>query len=654
MAKANYKKDIIDIPRGKLVGQNGPGSLYVNTEGISYTISAADNWYSSSQEVDKTQFEIQDSRLERLLNVSHFKEVPSYRNPFEVDNKVNSGITVPISRFPLNHYCTRCGYLSSAKPGDTGKNFYCIHCQKRREFAQFPIIIACQHGHMDDFPYFEYVHRNKEVDSSKEHNVRVDWSGKSSILNWSLKCSCGASHSLMGITGQSRQDDGQTPFQREMNGVSCTGKKPWIGDVRDEGCEYKPEALLRNSLRIYETEMVSALSLSDSKKSHNYSDFNSILYDEYNILSGKEKEADPDKLTVENSFQENENAIIKRVNYVRRLQEIIVQTGFSRLSPVVEEDILSNINSDSSMLFSKDYQNWFPAKQLYGEGIFIEFNKEVLNNWAEQKNVKERFSKLQDRVDSKYESERFTSPIHILIHTLSHSLISELSNKSGYSMTATKEKLYLLDDKYGLLIYVTDTDKDGTFGGLVRLAEEKEFKPILNRALLNLEWCSSDPVCSEIGENYGQGLGNTNGSACHNCSFVPNTSCPHRNCYLDRDFVGRTDAPTCITYGGRFKWFSSEEGNDKKVFIEIEIVQKGIEFPYESWFEASAYEESNYYSENNWPIPTYMDGQIKVNDNIYKTKYFNEKTNQVVFYSNQEVPINELEKIEGWQLIIEK
>ena len=652
MARAKYKKDVIDIPRGKLVGQNGPGSLYVNTEGISYTISAVDKWYSSAEKIDKSHFEVHDSRLEKLLNVSHFREVPVYRNPYEVDNKVNSGITIPISRFPLAHYCTSCGYLSSAKPGDTGKNFYCSHCKSRKEFAQFPIIIACQHGHMDDFPYFEYVHRNQKIDSSIKHEVTVDWSGKSSILNWALKCSCGARHSLKGITGQSRASDGKTPFQREMNNIICTGKKPWLGNEIDEECEFKPEALLRNSLRVYETEVVSALSLSDSKQTDSYSDFNTILSDEYDILSGKEKEKDPDKLTVENSFHENENSVIKKVNYVRRLQEIIVQTGFGRLSPVGEEEILENISKDSSMLFSDGYHNWFPAKQLYGEGIFIEFNKELLNKWAGQKNVENRFTKMQNRIDNNYESNLFTSPIHVLIHTLSHSLISELSNESGYSMTATKEKLYLLDDKYGLLIYVTDTDKDGTFGGLVRLAEEENFKKILNQALLNLDWCSSDPVCSEIGENYGQGLGNTNGSACHNCTFVPNTSCPHRNCYLDRDFVGRSDAPTCITYAGQFKWFNEE--NNKNTSIEIEVLQKGIPFPYKSWSEASAFEPSNYYLENNWAIPSHTDGVIKINEKNYETKYYNEKTKQVVFYNNQRIPMKELEKNEEWEFIIEK
>ena len=36
-----------NINRGKLVGENGPGSIYIDTEGISYLISSADEWYKT-------------------------------------------------------------------------------------------------------------------------------------------------------------------------------------------------------------------------------------------------------------------------------------------------------------------------------------------------------------------------------------------------------------------------------------------------------------------------------------------------------------------------------------------------------------------------------------------------------------------------------
>ena len=50
-----------------------------------------------------------------------------------------------------------------------------------------------------------------------------------------------------------------------------------------------------------------------------------------------------------------------------------------------------------------------------------------------------------------------------MLHTLSHGLIKEFSKVSGYASPSLKEKIYsnYNDDKFGILIYVTDTDKKG-------------------------------------------------------------------------------------------------------------------------------------------------------------------------------------------------
>ena len=68
----------IRTSRGKLIGQNGPGSLYVDTEGVSYLVSAADKWYTDYDESTK-EFELNDTRLEQFLGVDSFREVPFFR-----------------------------------------------------------------------------------------------------------------------------------------------------------------------------------------------------------------------------------------------------------------------------------------------------------------------------------------------------------------------------------------------------------------------------------------------------------------------------------------------------------------------------------------------------------------------------------------------
>jgi hypothetical protein len=89
----------------------------------------------------------------------------------------------------------------------------------------------------------------------------------------------------------------------------------------------------------------------------------------------------------------------------------------------------------------------------------------------------------------------------------------------------------------GLLIYTASGDSEGSLGGLVNQGEISNFKKLFEEALIEAQWCSSDPVCSDIGEEIGQGPNNVNGAACHNCCIVPETSCEEFNTLLDRNIL---------------------------------------------------------------------------------------------------------------------
>ena len=60
---------------------------------------------------------------------------------------------------------------------------------------------------------------------------------------------------------------------------------------------------------------------------------------------------------------------------------------------------------------------------------------------------------------------------------------------------------------------------------------------ILFSALSKSQWCSTDPVCNE---GLPQGPFGLNLGACHACVLLPETSCNHRNSYLDRGVVTGT------------------------------------------------------------------------------------------------------------------
>lgn len=86
----------------------------------------------------------------------------------------------------------------------------------------------------------------------------------------------------------------------------------------------------------------------------------------------------------------------------------------------------------------------------------------------------------------------------------------------------------------GILIYTAAGDSEGTMGGLVRQGEAGRLEKIIQRALQDAMWCGADPICIE---SPGQGTGNSNLAACHNCCLLPETSCEQGNRFLDRSLL---------------------------------------------------------------------------------------------------------------------
>ena len=68
---------------------------------------------------------------------------------------------------------------------------------------------------------------------------------------------------------------------------------------------------------------------------------------------------------------------------------------------------------------------------------------------------------------------RTISAKFLLLHTISHLLIKQLSFECGYSIAALKERLYCSEAEEGrqmagVFIYTASGDSEGTLGGLVR------------------------------------------------------------------------------------------------------------------------------------------------------------------------------------------
>ena len=135
---------------------------------------------------------------------------------------------------------------------------------------------------------------------------------------------------------------------------------------------------------------------------------------------------------------------------------------------------------------------------------------------------------------------------YILLHSLSHLLITAVSLECGYSASSIRERIYALPGVYGILLYTGTPGAEGTLGGLVQVGTRIE--QYLMTALEIGRLCSNDPVCAYHQPDDGHEERFLHGAACHGCLLIAETSCERRNELLDRALV----VPTVHTPGAAF------------------------------------------------------------------------------------------------------
>lgn len=266
-----------------------------------------------------------------------------------------------------------------------------------------------------------------------------------------------------------------------------------------------------------------------------------IRIEEYQfILNGFNSENSDFKAVVKSfeTYQDTEylSRYFDKIVLIEKLKETRVFRGFSRINASHEPNTKELSNEEIK---------WLPASEVYGEGIFLKFKDEKIKEWSLK-----TYSYF-NRIISKYHSAMLSrSPSDeprkldssfIMMHTFSHLLIKRLCFSCGYGSSSLRERIYFLNDDNlqmnGILIYTSSGDSEGSLGGLVKQGKEQFLAQNIKDAIEDARWCSADPVCSDIGQSSGQGPDNVNGSACHNCCIVPETSCEEFNSLLDRATV---------------------------------------------------------------------------------------------------------------------
>lgn len=629
------------LRRMQLIAPFGVGAIHVLKNGIAVVTGGLDNWFKPDDPHDLAEScRIDESRLQRQLGVSHFRKPPSTEN--------ENNLYIPVYRFPTWYVCGRCGKLKQYSLHAQGF----LHCNEKNcrnaPLRQVNFVAVCDHGHLQDFPWTEWVHRGLECSEGADGKMIYKAGGVGTLSDIRITCSCGATRTMDKVMAGEFDDDSDPAHQvvawsglttnltkendnndTNRGDYKCQGLKIWLGDNEPTSCNRPLRAVLINATNVHYAQVRSALWLPNTgtqiidlirrmleddplirtyigtcysadcttievatkllkRYNNKFLEFNSqgtllnlltqalqlnrnecqteqrqvthnsnassdleLRLPEYKRLSQAISFANESRLVIRTP---NISGIIRmfdlaakieQVSLVDKMVETRVFNGFSRLL----SSSLVDAPSRHEMLWknypTKFNDRWLPAVQVSGEGIFIKFTADNLANWEKKVCVNRRIVQLQKRYEKalhgSHRERTDLTPRLVLLHSLSHLLIRRLIFTCGYGSASLRERLYVSTnpetEMCGILIYTASGDSEGSMGGLVRMGEIENLNKLLEAICEDVKWCSSDPVCEEIGRDGGQGVNGLNIAACHSCMLLPETSCELFNCFLDRGLV---------------------------------------------------------------------------------------------------------------------
>lgn len=576
--------------------------------------------------------QIHDERLEKALKVDYFG-MPGNKDEI----KYAEGISYV--RFPEWYFCPKCrrfqplsswiaDYKRSAKQKELDNDPFMVKHMKcptdHQNLVVARIITACEHGHISDFPWVEWVHCQniggaKKVCGNPKLTFKTGASSTEGLEGLEVACeTCHARATLKGAFDKGKLEALDKKYAGEYR-FHCKGCHPW--KHTRESCNLYPRVLQRGSSSVYFPVIASSLvippyssllttkiqnstafakckdSIADMLKAipddmlkvmpnaremvidsmiNQYDKqialeigapaeqvkavlirrWKSSEEEEYSTTSFKYRAEEYEALSGEVSisageygdFQRESTDIsdyhlpfLKSVSLIHKIREVQALTGFTRIKP---SDRTESIEKQPNIVPVKEPEtNWYPAYQVRGEGIFLEFDEDAINSWrSNNEGVGRRVEALNEKYKESFfgaSSPRTISAKYLLLHTVSHLLIKQLSFECGYSIASLKERIYCADPSEGklmsgILIYTASGDSEGTMGGLVRQGRPDVFPQLFIKAIESATTCSNDPVCSLSG---GQGRESLNLAACYSCTLIPETSCEEFNIFLDRGVI---------------------------------------------------------------------------------------------------------------------
>lgn len=584
----------------------GPGSM-VDLPNLSVLVMGLNFWAAD----DANTRVLPEKRLVAAVRRRLGPQVELLRTPPHLPESPNdvfgdwARTGVPVTVFPTWLRCPACDRIApvSSKIWDLKQQPYrpeqsrYIHtnCQKAKGKAppSLPVrfLLTCRNGHLDDFPWVQFAHRGQQCMSPILEMFELgQGTGPDDVF---VKCiSCGLpSRSLVDAFGENAA--GSLPC--------CRGRHPQLGLVDEKKCEEQNRSILLGASNLWFSTTIKVLALPtastslgqiiddlwqtvediDSKTTLDFAVKNMPAlkelknFDRDDVWAEIEKRrggeddeneeedllapeweqfSDPDRAMDGDDFRLREvdspktfAPLFERVVLAERLREVVALTGFTRVDQPGEPDRDGHEAQVGPL--SRGLPTWVPCAEVRGEGIFLQFNERVLQDWEARIEQSPQVEAMR-QAHRDWRERRHLDPSlswpgirYVLLHTASHLLMRELALECGYGSASISERIYSSSDSIamaGILLYTAAPDSEGTLGGLVSLGDPVTLDRLLGQALDHAKLCSSDPICSEHQPSVDEDA--LHAAACHACLFAPETSCERSNRYLDRSLAVETFA----------------------------------------------------------------------------------------------------------------
>ncbi len=620
----------------------GIGSI-VDLPHLSVMVMGIEDWPSTDyREINEERLlaSVRDVLGRQVMTLRSPPVIPdtARSNPFEQQSIVG----VPVAPFPRWMVCPRCRRLAplasnqfvlKSDPFRPDRTCY-VH-ENCRMPGRLPtviparFIVACKNGHLDDFPWVDFVHRGSSNCAYKLQLLEMGPSGEAADVF--VKCeTCGSSRPM------------SDAFRIRANDLPpCRGRRPHLRDFDEQGCEderHRPiqvRAMLQGASNSWFPLILSALSVPEGADL-----LKQLVIDNWSELYDIESEKEIAKLrrrnllrefidyseaelwaaildkrdedTAENSDEDEDDVrdlktpewsvfidpsaaqrtkdfrlrdvqppsryskYFERIVLAERLREVRSLIGFTRIESPGDYENPADFPEDQRMSISRGRAKWVPTNEIRGEGIFFQFSEDEVLDWSiRSADLNDKFFEahkdwrtargLPDPEDN-YPGIRF-----VLLHSFAHALIRQLSLECGYTAASLRERIYSRTPRPGgrqeMAGVLIYTAAPDSEGTLGGLVSLGE-PEVLERHLNQA--LDSMRLCSSdplcAEHQAGEDGTSLHGASCHACLFAPETSCERGNKYLDRSVLMETVDVSGLAF---FDLTDSDDGSNNGPTIEV-------------------------------------------------------------------------------------